>query len=424
MNAGVRPARHGQIPCPRRCWRKTCVSPISLRLPKRFRPKLYGGTERVIWWLTEALVALGHDVTLFASGDSTTSAQARRLLRNRRSGWTASTTTPHSLLAMLDRVVRGADRFDVLHFHIDFLHFPTFRHLAHKCLTTLHGRQDLPDFWPAYQAFPEMKLVSISDNQRLPIADAELHRHGASRHAAEPDRPGSAQGDYLAFVGRISPEKRPDRAIEIAKRAGLKLKIAAKVDHVDAQSISRDHIEPLIDDPSIEFVGEIGDADKPAFLGDALRPAVPGRLARAVRPGHDRGDGGGNARSSPGAQRLRAGSRSTMAAAASSSTLSIEAVAAVEAARSLPRATEFAPASSSASPPTAWRGTICACTSCSAAPGGFPLWRLDDHGRLIGMNEIIASTGWAGAEPQSRPEDLSYRGDQFARRPDAADPQA
>ena len=245
------------------------IAPLAEAIP----PKLYGGTERVIWWLTEELVALGHDVTLFASGDSTTSA---RLVPCCETGLRLNGINDHtaSLLAMLGRVLRDADRFDVLHFHLDVLHFPTFRHLANKCLTTLHGRQDLPDFWPAYEAFPEMKLVSISDNQRLPIADANFI--GTVHHGMPPNLigPGSGQGDYLAFVGRISPEKRPDRAIEIAKRAGLKLKIAAKVDCVDANYF-RNQIEPMMDDSAIEFIGEIGDADKPAFFGNARALLFP-----------------------------------------------------------------------------------------------------------------------------------------------------
>ena len=245
------------------------IAPLAEAVP----PKLYGGTERVIWWLTEALVDLDHDVTLFASGDSETSA---RLVPCSKTGLRLAGINEHlaSLLAMLDRVLRAADQFDVLHFHVDFLHFPTFRHIAGKCLTTLHGRQDLPDFWPAYETFPEMKLVSISDNQRLPIADANFIAtvyHGMPRDLIPL---GSGEGDYLAFVGRISPEKRPDRAIEIAKRAGVKLKIAAKVDNVDA-AYYRDHIAPMIDHPLIEFVGEIGDADKAAFFGGARALLFP-----------------------------------------------------------------------------------------------------------------------------------------------------
>jgi glycosyltransferase involved in cell wall biosynthesis len=239
------------------------IAPLAEAVP----PRLYGGTERVIWWLTEALVDLGHDVTLFASGDSTTSA---RLVPCAEAGLRLAGINDHtaSLIAMLDRVLGVADQFDILHFHVDFLHFPGFRHLAGKCLTTLHGRQDLPDFWPAYRAFPEMELVSISDDQRRPIADANFA--GTVHHGLPAGLIpyGEGDGGYLAFIGRISPEKRPDRAIEIARRAGMKLKIAAKIDRADAVYFET-AIKPLLDDPMIEFIGEIGDADKGAFLGGA-----------------------------------------------------------------------------------------------------------------------------------------------------------
>ena len=245
------------------------IAPLAEAVP----PKLYGGTERVIWWLSEALVEQGHDVTLFASGDSISSARlvacAPRALR--LSG--INDHTAH-LLVMLDRVRQVADEFDILHFHTDLLQFPLFRSLAHKCVTTLHGRQDLPDFWPIHRAFPEMNLVSISNAQRAPIRHASfLHtvHHGMPRHLI---RCGAGDGGYLAFIGRISPEKRPDRAIEIAKRAGLPLRIAAKVDYVD-RAYFAERIEPLLDDPLIEFVGEIGDRDKDEFLGRALALLFP-----------------------------------------------------------------------------------------------------------------------------------------------------
>ncbi|HYN45869.1 MAG TPA: glycosyltransferase family 4 protein [Allosphingosinicella sp.] len=245
------------------------IAPLAEAVP----PRLYGGTERVIWWLTEALVDLGHDVTLYASGDSKTSA---RLVRGAETGLRLSGINDHtaSLLAMLDRVLSDAERYDILHFHIDFLHFPTFRHLAGKCLTTLHGRQDLPDFRPAFRVFREMQLVSISDDQRRPIRDSRFAgtvHHGLPEDLIPFDPAG---GDYLAFIGRISPEKRPDRAIEIARRAGMTLKIAAKVDRADAAYFEAE-IEPLLDDPAIEFIGEIGDADKPAFLGGARALLFP-----------------------------------------------------------------------------------------------------------------------------------------------------
>ena len=245
------------------------IAPLAEAVP----PKLYGGTERVIWWLTEALVDLGHDVTLFASGDSMTSA---RLVPCAETGLRLAGINDHtaSLIAMLDRVLGVADQYDILHFHVDFLHFPGFRHLAGKCLTTLHGRQDLPDFWPAYRAFPEMRLVSISDDQRRPIADANFAgtvHHGLPANLIPY---GEGEGGYLAFIGRISPEKRPDRAIEIARRTGMKLKIAAKVDRADSVYFET-QIKPLLDDPLIEFIGEIGDADKGAFLGDAAALLFP-----------------------------------------------------------------------------------------------------------------------------------------------------
>ncbi len=265
------------------------IAPLAEAVP----PKLYGGTERVIWWLTEALVGQGHDVTLFASGDSVTSA---RLVPCAPTGLRLAGINDHlaSLLAMLDRVLGVADQYDILHFHIDFLQFPTFRHLAGKCLTTLHGRQDFPDFWPAYRTFPEMRLVSISDDQRAPIADANFMgtiHHGLPKSLI----PFSARdGDYLAFIGRISPEKRSDRAIEIARRAGMRLKIAAKVDRADQAYFERE-IKPLLDDPLIEFIGEIGDCGETRLPRRRPGAAVPDRLARTVRAGDDRGDGGRDA---------------------------------------------------------------------------------------------------------------------------------
>lgn len=245
------------------------IAPLAEAVP----PRLYGGTERVISWLTEALVADGHDVTLYASGDSVTSARlvacADQALRLQDVNNHLSYT-----VAMMDRVMRDADQFDVLHFHTDFVHFPPFRPLADHILTTLHGRLDIPDFWPAFRAFPDMKLTSISDSQRLPIADANFIAtvyHGLPPSLI-PFNP--AGGDYLAFLGRFSPEKRPDRAIEIARRTGMKLKMAAKVDVADRDYFTN-QIEPLLDDPMIEYVGEIGDADKAEFLGNARALLFP-----------------------------------------------------------------------------------------------------------------------------------------------------
>lgn len=244
------------------------IAPLAEAVP----PKLYGGTERVIWWLTEALVELGHDVTLYASADSVTSA---KLVPCADQGLRLSGIDNHLAytLAMVDRVLADSDRYDILHFHVDFVHFPLFRHLADRCFTTLHGRLDLPDFKPGFAAFPEMKLVSISNDQRAPVAGANFATtvyHGLPEHLI-PQGPG---GNYLAFLGRISPEKRPDRAIEIATKAGLPLKIAAKVDHADRDYFEK-VIEPMLDNPLVEFVGEIDDSAKPEFLGNAKALLFP-----------------------------------------------------------------------------------------------------------------------------------------------------
>lgn len=246
------------------------VAPLAEAVP----PKLYGGTERVVSWLTEELVRQGHHVTLFASGDSETSAE---LVACVPQGLRLAGVRDHTanLLVMLDTVLRRESEFDVIHFHIDLLQFPMFQKLAHKSITTLHGRLDLPDFHPVYRAFPTMPLISISDNQREPMPPgvnwlATIH-HGLPVNLC-PFNPRG--GDYLAFLGRIAPEKRPDRAIEIAKRAGIPLKIAAKVDPVDQRYF--DHvIKPQLDHPLIEFIGEIGDAEKGAFLGNALALLFP-----------------------------------------------------------------------------------------------------------------------------------------------------
>jgi len=237
-------------------------------------PRMYGGTERVVAYLTEELVRLGHDVTLFASGDSQTTAPlepgCRRALR-----LDSRCHDPliHHLI-MLDRVRRRADEFDILHFHTDYLHFPLFTDRWDKTLTTLHGRLDLPDLPAMMRHFAMMPLVSISDAQRAPMIWANWH--GTVHHGLPPQlyKPGDGDGGYLAFLGRISPEKRPDRAIEIACRAGVPLQIAAKIDRVDQEYFDR-AIKGMLDDPLIEFIGEIGDADKGTFLGDAIALLFP-----------------------------------------------------------------------------------------------------------------------------------------------------
>lgn len=247
------------------------IAPLSEAVP----PKFYGGTERVVSWITEELVRQGHEVTLFASGDSETSAklaactpEGLRLLGYR------DHTASH--LAMLHQVHRRAHEFDILHFHIDLLQYPMFEDLNHKCITTMHGRLDVPDFMPVYRTFTGMPLVSISDNQRLPMPPtsnwlATIH-HGlpAENCPYYPD----AKGGYLAFLGRISPEKRPDRAIEMAIRSGTPLKIAAKVDKAD-QDYWDEVIEPMIHHPLVEYIGEINEEQKKDFLGNALALAFP-----------------------------------------------------------------------------------------------------------------------------------------------------
>jgi glycosyltransferase involved in cell wall biosynthesis len=248
------------------------IAPLAESVP----PRLYGGTERVVSNLTEELVRQGHDVTLFASGDSRTSANLVPCTD------VALRLNPQVIdhlpfhLMMLDMVLRRADEFDVLHFHIDLLQFPTIRRISNRTVTTLHGRLDLPDLVPFYKAFPEIPLVSISDHQRLPMPQVNwvgrVHHgipSGMLAFNPRPIRP------YLAFLGRISPEKRPDRAIEIAVRAGMPLKIAAKIDNVD-RSYWDDTIAPLIArHPNVEYIGEITDTQKSDFLGNASALLFP-----------------------------------------------------------------------------------------------------------------------------------------------------
>ena len=232
-------------------------------------PRLYGGTERVVAHLSDALVQLGHDVTLFASADARTTArlepvrdQAIRL----DPAVLKSDLAAH--LTQLAEVRERAAEFDVIHFHTDMIHFPIFADMAPRTLTTLHGRLDLKDLPEVYRRWREFPLVSISQAQRAPMPWANWlgtvhHGIAAEAYAFSPKSCG-----YLAFLGRISPEKRPDRAIAIAKRLGLRLRIAAKVDQQD-QTYFDEKIEPLMQHPLVEFVGEIGDSEKSAFLGGA-----------------------------------------------------------------------------------------------------------------------------------------------------------
>ena len=246
------------------------IAPLIESVP----PRLYGGTERIASYLTEGLVGLGHDVTLFASGDSITSAElvpccARAL----RLDPAVRNTIPYFMM-MIDKVRERAEEFDVLHFHIDVFHFPLFRPLAARTLTTLHGRLDLADLKPFYHRFGEMPLVSISNEQRKPLPYANFVSTVQHGIPADLHRPSFEKGSYVAFLGRISPEKRPDRAIRIALAAGIPLKIAAKVDKVD-EDYFRAVILPLIDGPGIEFIGEINEREKTKFLGEAAALLFP-----------------------------------------------------------------------------------------------------------------------------------------------------
>jgi glycosyltransferase involved in cell wall biosynthesis len=242
------------------------VAPLYESVP----PHGYGGTERVVSWLTEELVRQGHQVTLFASGDSVTAAElvpgCRRSLR--LDPGCVDQLAPH--LVMIEEVYRQASRFDLIHFHIDYLHFPVSRRCPHPQLTTLHGRLDIPELPALYHAFPTMPVVSISDAQRAPLPwlnwqGTVYHGLPAALHTFR-DQPGA----YLAFLGRASPEKRLDRAIEIARRTGRPLKIAAKVDRAD-RDYYHDVIKPLLRAAGslVEFLGEVGGKDKDDFLGHA-----------------------------------------------------------------------------------------------------------------------------------------------------------
>lgn len=246
------------------------IAPLMESVP----PRLYGGTERIVSYLTEELVRLGHDVTLFASGDSITAADLIPCVpKALRLDASVIDPIPYYML-MLDRVRRRADDFDILHFHIDQCHFPLFRPIADCTVTTLHGRQDLPDLIPLYLGFDDMPLVSISNDQRRPVSTANFV---ATVHHGLPidlHQPSAKSGDYVAFLGRMSPEKRPDRAIRIARALGIPLKIAAKVDRVD-EAYFRCEIAPLLEGPGVEFMGEINEHQKTKFLGEARALLFP-----------------------------------------------------------------------------------------------------------------------------------------------------
>lgn len=246
------------------------VAPLYESVP----PKLYGGTERVVSYLTEELVRMRHEVTLFASGDSETRA---RLVPCCTSALRLNKECVDPLayhILMLDRVFRESEKFDIIHFHCDYMHFPLSRRVRALNITTLHGRLDLPDLAPLYREFTEMRVVSISNSQRTPLP--WLNWQGTVYHGL-PDgtfrfHPGP--GKYLAFLGRICPEKGLDAAIEIARRTGIELRIAAKVDRADEQYFEQ-VIRPMLDHPLIRYVGEISEREKDDFLGNAVAMLAP-----------------------------------------------------------------------------------------------------------------------------------------------------
>jgi len=246
------------------------VSPLYESVP----PRLYGGTERVVSYLTEELVNMGHDVTLFASADSETSARligvcpsALRLSRD------VIDPLAHHVL-MLEKVIKHLREFDIIHFHIDYIHFPLIRSKKLRSLTTLHGRLDIGDILPLYKEYREIPVVSISNEQRRPLPF--LNWVGTVYHGIPEDlyKPVYEKGQYLAFIGRMSPEKRPDLAIEIAKKTGIPLKMAAKVDDANKEYFEA-VVKPLLDTELVEFIGEIGEAEKNEFLGNALAMLFP-----------------------------------------------------------------------------------------------------------------------------------------------------
>lgn len=246
------------------------IAPLYESVP----PRYYGGTERIVSYLTEELVAQGHDVTLFASGDSQTAARLVAVCpRSLRLDSGCIDQFAHHVV-MLERLMQQSDEFDVVHFHVDYLHFPLSRRMRTRHVTTLHGRLDLPDLVPVYREFSEIPVVSISDAQREPLPAANWQAtvyHGLPRNLYGYC---SGPGDYLACLGRISPEKGIDRAIAIAKSVGIQLRIAAKVDKADQEYFDQ-VIEPLLDDPLIDYIGEIGDDRKQEFLGNAQALLFP-----------------------------------------------------------------------------------------------------------------------------------------------------
>jgi glycosyltransferase involved in cell wall biosynthesis len=246
------------------------LAPLTEAVP----PKLYGGTERVVSYLSDALVELGHEVTLFASGDSQTKARLEPI-------WPRALRLDPSvrdhlapIFMQMEIVAQRAHEFDVIHSHLDYFGYPLLQRLGVPSVTTLHGRLDLPEFQQLYRIYNEVPVVSISDAQRVPLPHANYV--ATVHHGLPPNllRPGTGAGGYLAFLGRISPEKAPDAAIRIAAMAGMKLVIAAKVDRAD-QKYFEDKIEPLLAQPHVEYIGEIGEHEKSDFLGNAAALLFP-----------------------------------------------------------------------------------------------------------------------------------------------------
>ena len=246
------------------------VSPLAERVP----PIGYGGTERIVAYLSDELIRQGHELTLFASGDSVTEgklvAGSDRALR-----LNSAVVDPLAYdVLQLEQVLQQAEAFDIIHFHTGYLHFPTFRRQQTPNVTTFHGRLDVPDLQHIFSELADQRVISISNSQREPFP--HMNWQGTVYHGIPLDlyKPGQGRGEYLAFLGRISPEKRVDRAIEIAKRVNMKIKIAAKIDNADREYMET-KIRPLLDDPLVDFVGEFNREEKQKFLGDAYALLFP-----------------------------------------------------------------------------------------------------------------------------------------------------
>jgi glycosyltransferase involved in cell wall biosynthesis len=258
------------VPAPHTTMRIAQVAHLTESVP----PKTYGGSERIIAYLTDELVHLGHDVTLFASADSATAARLESICGEAVRSPETPTERMARLMLLQERVLQLSIQYDIIHAHLDFWAFSLARRSKTPVITTVHGKLDLPELQPVYREFSEVPLISVSEAQRLPCRwanwKATIH-HGLPRDLY---RFNTGRGGYLAFLGRLSPEKGPAEAIEVAKRAGLPLRIAAKLDSADV-TYYRDVIRPLLSDGSIEYVGELTDPEKNTFLGDAVALLCP-----------------------------------------------------------------------------------------------------------------------------------------------------